>query len=221
MSLSHSPKIVTNGLVLCLDAADKKSYPETGTTWFDRSGNGNNGTLTNGPAFSGTNGGSIVFDGADDLVITPLISGPSFTWSAWFRSNRFSTYHNIISIDSPSYMLMLVDSSTNMGFWSSDGLTGSSLNMGPLVVNNWYHATFIREGNTITNGYKTYMNGVFRGSANTGNWSSSNITVLGSRQYQGDQPFSGNISQVSIYNRALTPQEIKQNFNATRGRYGI
>ena len=63
MSLSHSPKIVTNGLVLCLDAADKKSYPGTGTTWFDRSGRGNHGTLVNSPTFNSTNGGSIIFNG--------------------------------------------------------------------------------------------------------------------------------------------------------------
>ena len=68
MSLNHSPKIVTNGLVLCLDAADKKSYPGTGTTWFDRSGNGNNGILVNSPTFNSGNGGSIVFVGHNDYV---------------------------------------------------------------------------------------------------------------------------------------------------------
>ena len=68
MSLSHSPKIVTNGLVLCLDAADQKSYPGTGTTWFDRSGNGNNGTLIGGVGYNSTNAGIIVFDGINDNV---------------------------------------------------------------------------------------------------------------------------------------------------------
>jgi hypothetical protein len=63
-----SGKIVTSGLVLALDAADKNSYPGSGTTWTDLSGNGNNGTLVNGPTFSSANGGSIVFDGVDDYV---------------------------------------------------------------------------------------------------------------------------------------------------------
>ena len=68
MSLSHLPKIVTNGLVLCLDASDIKSYPKSGTTWFDRSGNGNNGTLVNGVGYSSGNGGVLAFDGVDDYV---------------------------------------------------------------------------------------------------------------------------------------------------------
>ena len=67
MALHHSPRIVTSGLVLALDAADRNSYPGSGTTWTDLSGNANNGTLTNGPTFNSANGGSIVFDGTNDF----------------------------------------------------------------------------------------------------------------------------------------------------------
>ena len=67
MGLAHSPRIVTDGLVLCVDAASKRSYPGTGTTWTDLKG-GNNGTLTNGPTFSSANGGSVVFDGTNDYT---------------------------------------------------------------------------------------------------------------------------------------------------------
>ena len=70
MGVAYNPNIVTDGLVLCLDAANKRSYPGTGTTWTDRSANGNNGTLTNGPTFDSANGGSIVFDGTNDYVTT-------------------------------------------------------------------------------------------------------------------------------------------------------
>jgi len=77
MACNYQGKIVTNGLVLCLDAADKKSYPGTGTVWTDRSENGNHGTLTNGPTFNGANGGSIVFDGPSDGVLLPNISPTS------------------------------------------------------------------------------------------------------------------------------------------------
>ena len=74
-------KIVTNGLVLSLDAADRNSYPGTGTTWRDMSGNGNNGTLTDGPTFNSNNGGSIVFDGTNDYVaLTPSFTGPPVTF---------------------------------------------------------------------------------------------------------------------------------------------
>ena len=68
MGLSHSPRIVTNGLVLCVDAANPRSYPGAGTAWTDLSKQGNNGTLTNGPTFDSANGGSILLDGSDDYV---------------------------------------------------------------------------------------------------------------------------------------------------------
>jgi hypothetical protein len=68
LALSHSPSIVTDGLVLCLDAGNPKSYPGSGTTWTDLSGNGNNGTLVNGVGYSGSNLGSLVFDGSNDYV---------------------------------------------------------------------------------------------------------------------------------------------------------
>ena len=67
MALHHSPRIVTNGLVLCLDAGSRKSYGGTGNVWRDLAGS-NNGTLTNGPTFSSANGGSIAFDGTNDYV---------------------------------------------------------------------------------------------------------------------------------------------------------
>ena len=69
MAFIHSPKISTDGLVLALDTANRKSYPGSGTVWNDLSGNGNNGSLINGPTFNGANGGSIVFDGVDDLSL--------------------------------------------------------------------------------------------------------------------------------------------------------
>lgn len=222
MALAHSPQVVTNGLVLALDAGNLKSYPGSGTIWSNLVGT-NNGTLTNGPTFSTTNGGSIVFDGTNDIVTTTLTSGTSFTWSVWFRTNVISNgFRNIISIRTNSYMLMLLDTSTsNMGFWASDTMTnGRSLNMGPISTNIWYHATFLREGNSITNGYKAYLNGSFRGSANTGTWSSSDPIILGGRT-DFSQFLNGNISNVQIYNRALSATEVAQNFNALRGRYGI
>ena len=68
MATDYNPSIVTDGLVLCVDAANTKSYPGSGTTWTDISSKGNNGTLTNGPTFSSGNGGAIVFDGTNDYV---------------------------------------------------------------------------------------------------------------------------------------------------------
>ena len=74
MAIFYNPRTITDGLVLCLDAANRKSYPGSGTTWTDLSGRGNTGTLTNGPTYSSANGGSIVFDGTDDIVNTSYVS---------------------------------------------------------------------------------------------------------------------------------------------------
>jgi hypothetical protein len=86
----YSPRIVTSGLVLALDAAERLSYPRTGTTWRDLSGNSNNFSLINGPTFSNTNLGNIVFDGADDyLLISSLVwdYNVNFTIQFWFNTN--------------------------------------------------------------------------------------------------------------------------------------
>ena len=87
MAYRNGPKIVTDGLVLCLDAAIGKSYPGSGTSWTDLSGNGNNGTLVNGPTFSSANGGSIVLDGVNDYISTTSISISTFTYEGWLYNN--------------------------------------------------------------------------------------------------------------------------------------
>ena len=68
MGLSHSPSIITQNLVLCLDAANSKSYPGSGTTWYNLIPGGVNGTLTNGPTYSSANGGVIALDGVNDYI---------------------------------------------------------------------------------------------------------------------------------------------------------
>ena len=105
MAISRGPKTTTNGLIFCVDAADKNSYPGTGTTWTDLSGNANNGTLTNGPTFNGSNGGVIVFDGTDDYSLTtfsnssnlindPTTNGGIISFSIWINviSNTVGGY---------------------------------------------------------------------------------------------------------------------------------
>ena len=93
MALAHSPSTVMNGLVLCLDAANSKSYPGSGDTWFDLSGRGNNGTLVNGVGYDSGNGGSFSLDGVDDYSSVPSTNGldlsgtsTSLTVSCWART---------------------------------------------------------------------------------------------------------------------------------------
>ena len=100
MGLSHSPRIVTDGLVMCLDAGNSRSYPGTGTVWTDLAGN--IGTLTNGPTFNSENGGSVVFDGTNDGVDvsgTESFNGPlgvSYTLSAWFYPTRTGAWQGVV-----------------------------------------------------------------------------------------------------------------------------
>jgi hypothetical protein len=90
MGVYAGPEINESGLVLCLDAGNTKSYPGSGTTWTDLSGNGNTGTLVNGPTYSSANGGSIVFDGSNDYIQTNFnysltSSNTEFTCAAWYK----------------------------------------------------------------------------------------------------------------------------------------
>ena len=96
MSLGHGPSIVRNGLVLYLDAANVKSYPGSGTTWTDLSGLGNNGTLTNGPTYNGSNAGNIVLDGTNDSISTTraITSTPAlsnWTYEIWTSLSAWPT----------------------------------------------------------------------------------------------------------------------------------
>jgi len=222
MGISYNPSAVIDSSVrLYMDAANPRSYPGSGTTWFDILGS-NNGTLTNGPTFSSSNAGSIVFDGTDDIVTTSLSATLSFTWSVWFKTNVLASgYRNIISVPTGSYMLMLLDiNANNMGFWSSDGMGGGSLGVNSLSTNTWYNAVFVREGDNISGGYKAYLNSVFKGSTNTSTWSIANTISFGGRT-DTSQYLNGNIAQVTIYNTALNQAQINQNFNALRGRFGV
>ena len=101
MAISRGPKIVTNGLVLALDAADRNSYLGSGTTWTDLRGNNNTGVLTNGPTFNASNRGSISFDGINQCVVVnsnaSILPTTAYTKVAWFYATNFATGNNIIS----------------------------------------------------------------------------------------------------------------------------
>jgi hypothetical protein len=216
MSLSHSPKIVTNGLVLCLDAADKKSYPGTGNTWFDRSGNGNNGALTNGPTFSSSNGGNIVFDGSNDYINNPLTKTINCTFSCWARINvlnnamLFNAGINGLGPD-----LFFYNGFISWNTWDGDVNKFSTI-PASAINGNFHHYVVVNDSATNA---KLYYDGNLLGTAIYKNAAgNTNLTIGGNiDSFQ----WNGSISNFLVYNKLLTPQEILQNFNATRGRYGI
>jgi hypothetical protein len=237
MGAYAGPEIVEDGLVLALDAANPKSYPGSGTTWTDLSGNGNTGTLTNGPTYSSANGGSIVFDGVDDGVNLPnksdfyLIPNQNQTNCGWFNTNNTNTstiiYDARNSVGSTVGYFIGVQSGGLLRAWFYYTFNdASSLQINTAIsAGIWYHYAVVFDRNGLMS---LYLNGILKSSVNISSFSANDYSIntnptIGIKSYSGSgiSPFSGNIAQVSIYNRALTPQEIQQNFNATRSRYGI
>jgi hypothetical protein len=240
MSFVHSPKIVTDGLVLALDAGNTKSYPGSGTTWFDKSGRGNNGTLVNGVGYTSSFNGSLVFDGADDKVTfgSPSVS-TSCTVSQWIQplSGSVNTMRTIeyVTVNSAttiifSYLVKISNtwyhqvliSGYPSGYAAEMNLYQQS-NVNQFVQNNTpYNFTFTWERTPGVNStLKTYLNGVYREQdiQSTTYW--TNTASLATATYNIANTYKGNVGTTSFYNKALSATEVSQNFNALRGRYGI
>jgi hypothetical protein len=240
MGVYAGPEISSDGLVLSLDAGNTKSYPGSGTTWTDISGNGNNGTLVNGPTYSSANNGTIVFDGTDDFVNTPnsasllAVGNGSFTLASWFKLSGTKTWtQNLIRRDNfnvqggENRRVIGLSAAANTNFASFGVYDGSNNNAnGSQNLNDglWHYAVGVYESSTKTQ--LLYVDGVLKTQAvynNTQSFNTSNASyAIGnvSSNYTGE-PFFGNIAQASIYNRALSAAEISQNFNALRARFGI
>jgi hypothetical protein len=216
MATLYSPKIVTNGLVLCLDAGNNKSYPSSGTTWNDLSGNNNAGTLVNGPTFNSANGGSIVFDGTNDYISSILSSslGTQFSISVWFKKNNNNTGNPINFQGSPSFEL-LVDASNQTNIWDGSNHFYSFTT----TVGTWYNMTVVKNS---TN-FLLYVNNILSpvlNFASSYNNTNANL-IIGKHPTLSANYIDGNIARVSIYNRALSESEVLQNYNANKGRFAL
>ena len=215
---SSLSSIITNGLLLSLDAGNSLSYSGTGTTWTDMSGNGNNGTLTNGTSYSSENGGVMVFDGVNDYVSRSNFIGNSTTFTVchWINLSSNQTTRTIFSNYTGSgWVTGISDSSVNViKFY----LGGAHLYATyPLEINKWYYVCV-----TYNNGNPTiYINGVLN-STTTGNISFGSLATNNDigRLGDGRQYFNGKISNLQTYNRALSASEILQNFDGTKTRFG-
>ena len=225
------PHIVTEGLVLHLDAANTKSYLGSGTTWFDKSGRGNNGALTNGPTFNSGNGGSIVFDGVNDSVIVSsfnqLPTGSNArTINIWFNTNTTTWQSNVnnlffygtgnngnaFGIDFDVYPTMEIYT------WGGPGRDFVFSTTFPQV--GWSNLSIVYNGSTSLSIYENSKNTqnttiIACNTTNTSVWIGSINPTIQSWY------FDGKISNMQIYNRALTPSEVEQNYNATKTRFGL
>ena len=227
MSVNYNPSVVTSGLLLNLDAGNLKSYPTSGTAWTDLSGNANNGTLVNSPTYSSTNGGILTFNGSTQYGSTPLSLGgyTAYTVAAWIKTT--TTGKEITSTYGAGNVFEL--------FILNDGKL-SAYTYGPtfaytyrastssVATGSWVHCAGVYQGSTAT--LNTYVNGALANGTLAGatiptSLAVSASTVVIGNVNSGSYFFNGSMGQISIYNRALSADEIAQNYNALRGRYGL
>jgi hypothetical protein len=242
MSVYDGPKISTNGLVLALDAGNRLSYVSGSTLWNDISNNNNNGTLINGPTFNAANGGSIVFDGSNDniniLDNSSIDFGTSnFTSNIWIypyssslvingeygvinKNNGFqnspgwglelSTYECF----PPFPTIFLEGFNSGQSSWGNTNITGS------IKTQAWSNINLVRNGNN----FNMYINGILSNTTTNSNVgfnvdNSVNLTLAKNNTWQFS--YKGEISNFNLYNRALSAQEVLQNFNAQKSRFGL
>jgi hypothetical protein len=255
MSASAGPDIITDGLVLCFDAGNRKSYPGSGNTWRDLAGRGLNGTLINGPTFNSSNGGSIVFDGSNDFVNCGDNSSLQFgtsnlTWAAWVKTANSNLNGNIIGKRNTDGIFPMITLGVGTLITSGSGFTGTQTKKihfalrssgtnqyvgntnNDIIDGNWKYIVMVRNSGAL----QIYSNGVnqnFTTIHNVGTGVSTNISLIGVNCLIGattngagaDAGAVGflncNIASVQMYNRSLTPQEVLQNYNATKGRFGL
>ena len=209
--------IITNGLVLRLDAANPRSYQSGSLIWNDLSGN-NSGSLVNGPAFTISGSGAIVFDGVDDYVSDSSIilnTYTDFTVNTWVKFNVASRYEVIWSAYTGYFGVLKFP---NTIYFAVSGTTGAAASTTTTILNNvWYNIVAVRSNGVSYLYLNGILEGTFTGAVNTGGATSE--YRLGN--YTTAYYLSGNVASNIIYNRALNQSEITQNFNATRARFGI
>jgi hypothetical protein len=233
-----TPPIITNGLVLALDAGNTLSYPKTGTTWKDLSGFNNNGTLINGPTFDTGNGGNIVFDGTNDYIDCGNNSSLLFLGNSPYT---LATYTKIINFvgNYPSwfdressavggrrdgYLLLytVLDQTPGNVFVFTERFSSTVDGTGVVVPrssiqNNWVYLSATYDGSTL----RLYINGILQSQTSATGTIINNLETL-----KLAHPASGNynncqIASANIYNRALSSEELTQNYNALKLRFGL
>lgn len=225
MAFNYSPKVITDGLVLYLDAANTRSYISGSTTWSDLSRSENNGTLTNGPTFNSANGGSIVFDGTNDYA---LINGfnllAPLTIISWIYKTSHKTWASILdrygneSLDSVSLGFDSDNGQRLMYQWNnSPPFSNRVLGTTIINTNQWYHVCVTATPTTAD----FYVNSVFDVSRSVGQVSQTGNFYVGTNLAGGDEYYAGRIANLQVYNRALSSTEILQNYNSTKTRFGL
>jgi len=223
MALSRGPKIITDGLVLCLDAADKKSYSGSGTTWYDRSGNDYNATVESSVSYSSAYGGGLTT--LNDLLNTNQsiygsfsCSSENYTWEIWFTDNGSQ------GADASAFGVKDSGGITSNGFraqpaiqtWidgSLDVITTAAATSSPT------HVIQRRSGGTFNGFVNSALSDTDTEDSDYGTYTSYSMN---DRSHTGsNNGWNGTYYIVRMYNRALSNEEIIQNYNAMKSRFGI
>ena len=232
MGVGYNPRIVTDGLVLCLDAANKRSYPGSGTTWIDKVG-GNDGTLTNGPTFNGTNGGYIVIDGTNDSInmsadsITPSLPVSLSCWvyfdntGSWvqlFHTSSGSSVYSGLWMQKTYQDKFSISFGDNLG-GGNGNYRRSKNSTQSLDIGRWLNLVAIVRGATDMDLYVDGINyaGSYSGLGGSLDYITGGVPRIGYINTSYGSSFK--ISEMLIYNKALTADEVRQNYEATKGRY--
>jgi hypothetical protein len=220
--------VYNNGLVLNLDAGNANSYPGTGTTWFDLA-SGNNGTLTNGPTYDTANGGSLSFS-TNKYVTIPTgdsynFGTSDFTIEGWVNFNSITGPNDQIFVSKFTSWMSNLDfvfrfsfATPRITFLAGDLAAISLQNSYNITINTWYNYCVSRVSGVTT----LYLNGIAQ-SSHTGSVNIPNDKKdirLGYAQ-DNSEPLNGRMSGFKVYNRGLSSTEILNNFNSTRGRFGL
>lgn len=230
MGVGYSPKIITNGLVLCLDAGNRKSYSGSGTIWKDLSGNNNNGILTNSPTFNSENCGNIILNGSSqyiDILSQPLSNNSSFSLACWINLiTNSKTYAPLIDSGSIGngtigYALSIESPVTRI-YAAADAGYSSVVNN--FLLGQWYYVVATAQNGSPYQ-IKIYINSILQTQVAGNNTNS--LTMYGSAIRLGysirntNNYLNAKYSMVKIYNRTLSASEVLQNYNATKGRFNL
>jgi hypothetical protein len=233
MATTGGSNIVRNGLILELDAANRRSYVSGSTTWRDVSGNNYTGSLTNGPAFNSANGGNIVFDGSNDYVITStntnISSSNARTLSCWINPNSTyatGSFYSIMKIGNGSSNGTLFEiltfcstSPTQLTvfghFWG--GGFAMAVPGTPIVSNQWYNIAMTYTDSLVS----IYINAELKTTGSFTLNTSNTPLNLGQPQFGGHLYNKGLVSSGMVYNKSLSQQEVLQNYNAMKSRFNL
>jgi hypothetical protein len=237
MAFNRGPNVVTDGLVLALDAGNPKSYVSGSTTWYDKSGNNYVGTLVNGPTFSSKNGGSIVFDGTNDYVSVPSLANTSFpqnagTISIWYNIQstggvRTADDKGIFDQWDHTRDHIFIRNYPNVSAVIQIALMSIRLGMsGYEAVGNYtisvdaFHNIVVTYTTGVGGSVQFYIDGVLRtsGAIDSGFRPTGQFVGFGSN---GNGSMQGKGSIMHIYNRPLSAAEIQQNYNSTKSRFNL